>query len=69
MTKNEVIQLFGSINAITQGLGIARRTWYNWPDPLKQSQVDRIFGAYNRISEDNDSKLVYVFSGQPNEMV
>ena len=64
MTKKEAISLFGSISATIKALNIARRTWYNWPDPLKQEQIDRIYGAHARISEDNDSKLVYVFSGQ-----
>lgn len=45
MKKQTAIDLFGSRPAMAEALGCTRQAIWNWPDELKQSQVDQIVGA------------------------
>lgn len=59
MTKTEAISIFGSQKDLCAALGIARKTFYNWSDPLPQTRIDQIRGAYMRRAEENDSDIIY----------
>ena len=64
MTKAEATELFGSVKQLCQALDIDRQTFYRWSDPLPQTKVDHIRGAYFRICEDRDKLVVHTLGGQ-----
>jgi len=45
MTKQEAIQIFGSVKEMAESLGLTRQAIYQWPDVLETHTVDRIMGA------------------------
>jgi hypothetical protein len=59
MTKEEAVGIFGSQKDLCIALGIVRKTFYNWPDPLPQTRIDQIRGAYMRIAEEKDGEIIY----------
>ena len=59
MTKAEAVSIFGTQKELVLALGIARKTFYNWPDPLPQTRIDQIRGAYMRIAEEKDSRITH----------
>lgn len=59
MTKSEAIELFGTRQDLIRALGIARKTFYNWEDPLAQDKIDRIRGAYMRVVEERDRHYTF----------
>lgn len=49
MTKNEAINMFGSVAQLAEALGITRQAIYQWPNQLPKDQADRINGAALRV--------------------
>ncbi len=76
MTKNEAIELFGSISSMAEALEISRQTVHNWGDNLSQKQVDRVRGAFMRYSLERtereqeilDNSFVRKYTGIPNKV-
>jgi hypothetical protein len=44
-TKQDAIDLFGTITQLADGLQISRQTIYNWPELLEIRHVDQVMGA------------------------
>jgi hypothetical protein len=63
MKKAEAISLFGSRKAFQEALQLPIRTYYNWKDDLTLAQTDRVIGAYVRITEEMDRRIVHSFRG------
>jgi hypothetical protein len=59
MTKDEAVSIFGSKKDLCAALGVVRKTFYNWPDPLPQTRIDQIRGAYMRMVEEKDQAIVH----------
>lgn len=52
MKKTEAVFLFNnSVADLAAALGITRHAIYQWPDKLKQEQVDRVTGAAMRLGK------------------
>lgn len=63
MTKQEAKDLFGSTRALCAALNLKPHTFYRWPDELHQKQTDWVIGAYQRIAEERDRKVVHIIGG------
>ena len=59
MTKDEAVSMFGNKTKLCNELGVCRKTFWNWPDPLTRGQHDQVVGAYMRVTEEHDRKLIY----------
>jgi transcriptional regulator with XRE-family HTH domain len=52
MRKAEAIQLFGRTQqALADAVGLTRPAISQWPDELRQEQVDRVIGAAVRLGK------------------
>jgi hypothetical protein len=49
MRKTHAIEIFGSVRALADALGIQPQAIYQWPDDLDQKRVDWIKGAALRL--------------------
>lgn len=49
MTKDEAIELFGSLPRMSVAMEITRQTLYNWPDELPVQKADQVRGAWVRV--------------------
>ena len=68
MTKDEAVDIFGGKRKdLCAALQISRKTFYNWEDPLPQDKIDRIRGAYMRVAEEKDSRLIHVVGWHENK--
>ena len=45
MTKQEAINIFGSVRKLSETLGVTRHAVYMWPDNLTQKTIDQVTGA------------------------
>ena len=59
MTKQEAKDLFGSTRMLCRTLDIKPHTFYRWPAELNQKQADWVTGAYMRLSEERDKRLIH----------
>jgi len=51
MTKSQAIELFGSVKALADALGIQPQAIYQWPEALDQKRADWVKGAALRLGK------------------
>ncbi len=51
MNKSHAIEIFGSVAALADALGIRRQAIYQWPDVLNQRLSDEVTGAAVRLGK------------------
>lgn len=50
MTKTDAIKIFGTtVTEMARALGITRSAASQWPEELRQEQMDRVIGAAVRL--------------------
>lgn len=49
MTKDQAVELFSSVKALADAMGITPAAIYQWPEQLSSRQADEILGAALRI--------------------
>jgi hypothetical protein len=49
MTKTEAVNLFGSVGALADALGVTRQAIYQWDEDLPDERRDRVVGAAVRL--------------------
>lgn len=52
MKKNEAVEIFGSVRALANALGITKQAIYQWHFDLPQDQADRVIGAAIRLGKE-----------------
>lgn len=65
MTKTYAIALFGTQAELARALGISPQAVDQWPDDLKQGQIDRVIGASVRLGRIKDMLAIRVEERPP----
>ena len=48
-TRQDVYDLFGGVEAAAMAMDVTRQAIFKWPEPLTNSQIDRVVGAAVRL--------------------
>jgi hypothetical protein len=68
MTKQDAKKLFGTATKLCAALEITKTTYYRWPEELPQVRADQVRGAWIRITEEHDRKIIHNFGSAEHEV-